>query len=224
MRCGGRMRVIDTCVVRDGDGLLSSPVIENSKGACMNRTGLALVISIGMALTGCGKDNDVTAPKSIAGTGAGAEVAESAAPDIRGSERADRGDCVLLRVEDIHAAFGDKLRVDGIGGGRERGSGCEYNLAGFEHGQILLQTGDRASYEMRRDAAQGQRGVTIESIALGQEAYIINDAQVIVLDAQGRSISLGLILIAFGGQLPVTGEESAVAMKALAAGVLERME
>ena len=189
----------------------------------MNRTGSGLVFLTCMALAGCSAVDDTTASEDAVQAATGIQVAKSTSPDIRGSERAGRGDCALLRVEDIHAAFGGKLRVTGIEGGRERGSGCEYNLAGFDQGQILLQTGDRASYDMRREAARDQRGVTIEPLALGLEAHIINDAQVIAVDAQGRSISLGLVLIAFESPLPVTRDESAVAMEALAAGVLERL-
>jgi hypothetical protein len=75
-----------------------------------------------------------------------------------------------------------------------------------------------------RVSGRGARGsgCTV-SIAEGTETYLVNGGQVIAVDAEGRSISLGLMLLVFDGNAPVPAAEVASGVQSLARLALERL-
>jgi hypothetical protein len=60
-------------------------------------------------------------------------------------------------------------------------------------------------------------------IALGQEAFLVNGAQVIALRDDGQSLSLGLTLIVFDAPVPLTEEEIRSGVESLAGSALVRL-
>jgi hypothetical protein len=158
--------------------------------------------------------------------GAAREGARPAAVAATG-QKADRpaagGDCDLLTRAEIEQAFGGALTVTRVSGRGDRGSGCTVTMAQGEHSELVFQVGDRAAFDMRREGAEGQSRITSEPIDLGVEAYLLNGAQVIALDAEGRSVSLGLTLIVMGGALPVDEATVAAGVRGLAGKVLARL-
>lgn len=65
--------------------------------------------------------------------------------------------------------------------------------------------------------------VTHEPVPVGTEAYLVNGGQVIAVDAGGRSISVGLMLLVFDGNAPVPAAEVASGVQSLARLALERL-
>lgn len=161
-----------------------------------------------------------------------AQPAETAAADAAGGVAASlddkaraQGDCDLLTKAELDAAFGGKLAFGKLDGHNQRGSGCTIATVGVE-GQFILQAESREAFEARRDAYENyvrQSSATMEPVNVGVEGYIVNDAQIIAIDDQGRAISAALQLFVFGGDLPITPQESARGVEAIARQALERL-
>lgn len=157
-----------------------------------------------------------------------ATPATRAAPDGREADRGPatkaepRGDCDLLSVQEIEQAFGNRLRVKRVSGSGTRGSGCTVSIAEGADSQLVFQAGGRADYDARKEAYLSQSRITREPLSIGTEAYLVNGAQVIAVDADGRSISIGLMLLVFDGTAPVTAAEVAEGVQSLARLALER--
>ena len=133
---------------------------------------------------------------------------------------APRGDCDLLSASDITDAFFGKLTVKRAGGRGARGSGCTYDLAEVDEAQLILQAGNRAAFDMRKE---NYAGMAQEALDLGEEAWLFNGAQVIAVSEDGDSISLGLQLITFGQPAPVDAAQTREALESLARTALGRM-
>lgn len=151
------------------------------------------------------------------------EPAAAASRSDAPTAAAPRGDCDLLSVEEIQQAFGGTLSVSRVSGRGVRGSGCTVSIAQGEDSQLVLQAGDRAAFDARNEANGSQSRVRLEPVAIGAEAYRVNDVQVIAIDAQGRSISVGLALLVFGGELPIEPAGIATGVETLARTALERL-
>lgn len=140
----------------------------------------------------------------------------------RGAEAGPGGDCGLLSVTEIEQAFGNRLRVKRVSGSGSRGSGCTVSIAEGADSQLVFQAGGQADYDARKEAYLSQSRVTREPVSIGTEGYLVNGAQVIAVDADGRSISVGLMLLVFDGTAPVTAAEVAAGVQSLARLALER--
>ncbi|MFN4183538.1 MAG: hypothetical protein ACK4M6_02045 [Hyphomonas sp.] len=137
----------------------------------------------------------------------------------------NRGDCDLLTEAELDAAFGGKLSFGNFQGYRQRGSGCTVPTVGVE-GQFILQAQTKESFEAHRDTYQtyaGQSLATMTPVSVGVEGYLVNDAQIIAIDDQGRAISVALQVFVFGGDPPVTKQESAQGVEIIARQALERL-
>lgn len=93
------------------------------------------------------------------------------------------------------------------------------SVAQGEESQVILQVGDAADYAVRKDAYHSQ-GLKLVPVNLGREAFVVNDAQLIAIDDQNRSISLGLSLVVFGGEPPLSSEEIAAGIERAGGEVL----
>jgi hypothetical protein len=153
-----------------------------------------------------------------------APTAVSPAPAASEASRPEpQGDCDLLTASEISAAFGGKLTVRRTSGRGSRGSSCTYTLAEVPDSQIILQAGDLAAHEAKREAYAGYRGVKMIELPIGKEAFLVNGAQVIALRDDGQSISLGLTLIVFDAPMPLTEEEIHAGVASLAGSALARL-
>lgn len=186
-------------------------------------------IALLLALSACGgrSGGDASSAKANAGTPDKASATSFATATPRtqtGKDRSKLGDCDLLTADDIVEAFGGKLTIKRISGGNAgRSTGCVVDLAEGESGQIIMKVESRAVFELRRDSAKSQSGVRVVPVDLGVEGHLLNDAQVIAIDAQDRAISIGLQLIVFGQPTPITREESAEGVQLLVRRALERL-
>ena len=134
-----------------------------------------------------------------------------------------KGDCDLLSADEITAAFGGKLTVTRASGNGERGRGCTYSIAEVPEGQLILQAGNEATYLGKKQSYSSYRGVKMEPMAFGKEAYLVNGAQAIGLAQDGQSISLALSLVAFDTPMPVTEEEAAAGISLLTEKAMARL-
>jgi hypothetical protein len=133
-----------------------------------------------------------------------------------------RGDCDLLSVEDIQQAFGGALTVKRVSGHGLRGSSCTVSLVEGEDGQLVFQAGNREAFDARKQAYQSQSQLSFEPVDVGIEGYLVNQAQVIAVDANGRSISIGLVLFVFGGGMPIDPDGVSTGLQSLARTALSR--
>ena len=133
------------------------------------------------------------------------------------------GDCDLLSADEITAAFGGKLTVTRSSGRGDRGGSCTYYIAEVPEGQIILQAGDEAGYLANKQSYSSYRGVKMEPLGFGKEAFLVNGAQAIALTEDGQSFSLALSLVAFDTPMPVTPEEAGAGISLLAEKVTARL-
>lgn len=183
-------------------------------------TGLAALALMTLGACSGAEDGTSSAPAAPPSQPAAASLdtdrKNQASPD-------PRGDCDLLSVADIEQAFGDKLRVTRVSGRGARGNGCTVSIAEGADSQIVFQAGGQADYDARKETYLSQSQVTREPVPIGREAYLVNGSQVIAVDGEGRSISIGLMLLVFDGNAPATAAEVATGVQSLARLSLERL-
>jgi hypothetical protein len=193
----------------------------------MTRTIPTVLAALAMLTLGaCSGADDGASPVPAAPTTQTASPAPSArsqADRDAAAASGPRGDCDLLSVAEIEEAFGNRLRVTRVGGYGPRGNGCTVSIAEGTETQLVFQAGGQAAYDARKEAYRSQSSVTREPVSIGTEAYLVNGGQVIAVDAEGRSISIGLMLLVFNGQAPVTPTEVAAGVQSLARLALERI-
>jgi hypothetical protein len=163
------------------------------------------------------------APDDAAATGQAPITAAPAPAATEAAARDPQGDCDLLTAGEISAAFGGKLTVRRTSGYGSRGGSCTYSLAEVPDSQIILQAGDQAAHDAKRETYAGYRGVQMVPIPLGQEAFLVNGAQVIALRDDGQSLSLGLTLIVFDAPAPLSEDEIRAGVESLAGSALSRL-
>jgi len=147
----------------------------------------------------------------------------SAAPLPQQATQGPRGDCDLLSAEEIQQAFGGALTVKRVSGHGGRGSSCTVSLVEGEDGELVFQAGNREAFDARKQAYESQSQLSFEAVDVGVEGHIVNKAQVIAVDANGRSISIGLILFVFGGEVPVDPAGVSTGLQSLARTALSRL-
>jgi len=177
-----------------------------------------LVAAMVAALAAC-SGPDASSPTD---TTAPATAPRSASTNASAAE-APKGDCDLVTHEELSRAFGGKLTVRRSSGFGGRGGACTYDIAEVRESQLTLQAGDAAAYAARKEAYKGYRGVPMDPLAIGKEAFLVNRAQVIVLAEDGKSLNMGLLMITSGEPLPVDHDEIASALESMARTALSRM-
>lgn len=188
-----------------------------------NAIAIAVVSIALLALPGCADRSPAGAAPAAGAAAAATAPAAGPVEQSASSHTQEQGDCDLLTAADISTAFGGKLTVRRTSGRGPRGGGCTWSLAEVAESQIILQAGNEADYNARKDAYTGQRGITIEPLELGKDALMLNKAQVIVLREDGQSLGLALQLIAFDTPIPVTQDEAASGIETLAGIALSRL-
>jgi len=139
------------------------------------------------------------------------------------SGKAGQGDCDLLSAAELEAAFDGRLSFGRMSGRGPRGRGCTVVLGGDVEGQLIMQAGNRAAFETRKQSYSGQSSVRMEPVDLGVEAYRVNDYQIIVDAGDDRSLSLGLQVFFLGDSAPITAGEGAAGVEALTRQALARL-
>ena len=177
-------------------------------------------------LAGCSGGGDATDTPAGDNMNSAAVAATTPTPSQRAApDNAPKsmGDCDLLSADEITAAFAGKLTVTKASGHGERGRSCTYSIAEVPEGQLILQAGNEATYLGKKEAYSSYRGVKMEPMAFGKEAYLVNGAQAIALAEDGQSMSLALNLVTFDTPVPVTDEEAAAGISSLTEKAMARL-
>lgn len=181
-------------------------------------TATLATVLLALGLAACsGRDESQSATADSAG-GPQGDAALSKTPP-----QTEQGDCDLLDPDTLARAFGGKLTFTGMSGRGERGGGCTVSVAQGAESQIILQVGGADDYAARKDA-YGAQGLELVPVAMAREAFIVNDAQLIAIDDQDRSLSLGLSLVVFDEAPPLSSEEIAVGIEKAGGAVLANMQ
>lgn len=185
-------------------------------------TASCAALGLALLLTACQEEEkQPTSPATAESRSQADPASASRAPAARSA----MGDCDLFTKEELTAAFGSRLTFADPSGFRDRGNGCTVSVRDYE-GQFMLQAESREAYEARRDtylSYQDQGSATMVPVSIGAEAYLVNSAQIIAIDAQGRAITAALQLFVFGGELPLSKEEVAAGVEDLARKALDRL-
>lgn len=174
------------------------------------------------ACSGSGSQAPATTARDAQASSAPATPAAGTPAPGTSATTAASGDCELLTQAEITEAFKGALTVTRMSGRGARGGGCTVSIAEGEGSQLVVQAGTRDDFEMRKKTYLGQ-DLKVERLDIGAEAYLINGAQVIAVDAKGQSISLGLTLLVFGKELPVDAATVAGGVRKLGATAIGRL-
>lgn len=184
------------------------------------KSGVA-TLGLSLLVAGCGGGD---AQESNA-QGAQPSTAQSATPAPEPEAKREWGDCDLFTKDELNDAFGGHLTFGELSGYRGRGSGCTVTIQGYE-GEFTLQAISRDSFEHRRETYTEyvrQGSTTMDVVNVGEEGYLINDAQVIAVNADGDAVNVGLLLIVFEDDLPMSREQVAIGVQMIAQKALDRL-
>ena len=165
-------------------------------------------------LAACGGGSERSAPEQNTSSPTPSSPPQTArSPEPGAPETA--GYCSLISPEDISGALGGKLP---LGPPEATDSGCKYPVAfGVDGNALAYNKLSRANYDAFKNY-ENQSGVPFEYIeGLGQEAFVVNNAQVCVLLGEDETLLVGAQVLAFEEALPITQEE-------LKAGLIEIAE
>lgn len=162
-------------------------------------------------LAACGGGSEQAAPDKAASSPSPSTpepTNNSTAPE----ESSTAGLCSLISPEDVAAALGGKLP---LGPPETLDAGCKYPvLFGVDGNALSFGKLSRGNYDAYKNY-ENQSSVDFEYLeALGQEAFVINNAQVCVLLNDNDALLVAAQVFAFQEELPITQEE-------LRAGLIE---
>lgn len=180
----------------------------------------ALLTAAIIMLTACGGGAEQAAPEpdtSSPSPSSPPQTARSPEPD----ESMATGFCSLISPEDVSAALGGKLP---LGPPEELDSGCKYSvLFGVDGNALSYSKLSRPNYDAYKNY-ENQSSVDFEYIeGLGQEAFVINNAQVCVLLSDDESLLVAAQVLAFEEALPITQEELKAGLIEIAGRLAQRL-
>lgn len=176
------------------------------------RTTGALVLSLTLALAGCG--GEPAADRTEADRTGTTQAARA------GDEAPESDFCDVLAPDEIAEAFQGELPLGSMSG---EPNGCRVDIEFADGGMFTYRFIRKENHDSYR-GYEDQSGVPFEYLdGLGQEAFILNDSQVNVLLEDGRTLMVGLQLITIGQELPLPREELRQAVIDLARTVVERV-
>ena len=183
------------------------------------------VLAMAGVLAACSDENAAATASPVAQASEPAQRRAAAPAQSRADEpsKAGQGDCDLLSAAELEAAFDGRLSFGRMSGRGQRGSGCTIMLGGGIEGQLVMQAGNRAAFEARKQSYSGQSSVRMEPVDLGVEAYRVNDYQIIVDAGHDKSLSLGLQVFFLGDSAPITAGEAARGVETLVRQALARL-
>ena len=171
------------------------PVGNRAHPAPLRAAAAAPLLVAGLLTASCGgNDETATIEQEPAATeeqaAEGQENAEAANEESSSADPAAAGLCATVTSVDLTAAFDDMLTF-----GEAQGTGarafCTVPVDGAEGEGLLVQVSTEDSYQARRDLEQ--QDVPFEEIDdLGAEAFIINEANLNVLLADGTAVQVAI--------------------------------
>jgi hypothetical protein len=171
-------------------------------------------ILVCLALAGCGEALQVE--ENVAG--GNAEPARSTRPAAV-AEPEKENLCVLLSPREIEAALGDRISV-AVSRGTE--TLCDYSIPGEEAGQILFQRMSGKVYDDRRKGYELGNMKPEPVDGLGQDAFMLNDAQIEVRLSDENAFRFSIMLLT-RGENPLTREDTRAAITELARTISSRL-
>ena len=168
------------------------------------KTQFAYLTATIILLAACGGGGEPAAPEQSASSPSPSSPPQTAqASGLEEPEAA--GFCSLISPEDVSAALGGKLP---LGPPEATDSGCKYPVQfGVDGNALAYNKLSRPNYDAFKNY-ENQSGVPFEYIeGLGQEAFVVNNAQVCVLLSEDESLLVGAQVLAFQEALPITQEE-----------------
>jgi len=170
-----------------------------------------LLLTISLSLGACGGGEDQTTSEGSE-QNSGMNSSGKAAIVAKSKPSEPAGMCSLVSAADVTAALGGKLP---LAPPKTLRSGCEYPVQfGIDGNALTYKKVARGHYDNLRHY-ENEKGAEFEFIAgLGQEAFIVNGAQVCVLLNDNEALFVSAMVMAFGEELPITKEE-------LKAGLIE---
>ena len=167
----------------------------------------AFAILLTLTLIACGNSEPPPAPTASAPAAATGQSAAKKPEEEPESTRTDSGICDLLTEDEIVAAFDGRLEFgppDLHGKGTSPYQTCERPIkAGIDGNHLQFGTTNEGMYLEYKKYEQ-MSSVKFESLeGLGAEAFVLNDAQVVIRVGDGRFVKASVQLITFGEASPI---------------------
>lgn len=181
-----------------------------------------------LALAACGGDEESSAPTPADGAAAStpAQAGRSAQNTARPAEQPiEQGYCALIEPSEIEALFPADLamkppRVEGRADNPLHA--CRYDLGIGEVGQLTFGTTSEGMYNEYAKYLQQSSTPSRMIEGLGEEAFLLNNAQLLVRRADGQFLNISLMLITMG-ELPLSQEDLAEGVVGLGRLLDERL-
>jgi hypothetical protein len=161
-----------------------------------------LAAGLMFAAAGCGGDDDSTSGDDQASEASTAGTTPSAATDAdTGSDEASaEGLCVAVTSVDLTAAFGGELEFGEAKDSASRET-CIVPIVGAEGEGLIVKVTTAENYAQL--ALYEDQGVPFRQIeGLGEEAFILNDADLNVLLADGTAVQVAVQAFFVSGSPP----------------------
>ena len=179
------------------------------------------LVLAGLALAACGGDDSSSA--SDVPTANSATTSQSSSSVSRAAE--PEGHCALISPAEIEALIPIELNLGEpkvVGKPENPFHACEVQLGIGEVGQLTFGTTTEAVYNeyakyLDRSSASARR---IEG--LGEEAFLLNEAQLLVRRGDGQYLNVALMLITMT-ELPLTQEQLSEAVIEIGTRMAERL-
>jgi hypothetical protein len=181
------------------------------------------VLILALGLAACGGDE----PASDESAGQSVAASSPAAKSTARVSQADspQGHCALIQPAEIEALFPMALKLGApkvVGRADNPLHGCEVQLGIGEVGQLTFGTTSEGTYnEYARYLEQSSTPSRMIE-GLGEEAFLLNNAQLLVRRADGQFLNISVMLITMGGP-PLSQEEMAESVVGLGRLLDERL-
>jgi hypothetical protein len=163
-----------------------------------------LLLAVVLLLGACSEDKNQAATQEIASKSELATSSKSpVSTKLKPAEPVSW--CSFISPKDVAAALSGKLP---LGAPKSLKTGCEYPVQfGIDGNNLTYRKLSRGNYDVHK-GYENQSSVKFEYLeGVGQEAYILNNAQVSVLLNDNDAILVAAQVIAFGEELPINEEE-----------------
>lgn len=148
---------------------------------------------------------------TVAANDAGAAASEECGGLLGSADVAEAFDGLLTVKDTTVAAMGEEV------------AGCMLFLDEGANIRINFNIGDAEDFASRKDSQMRQTGGTHEAFDAGTEAHVFNGINVIALNAEGKSLSMGLSSAAIDEENLLTQEQSTTGLKLLAQRIMSRL-
>lgn len=180
---------------------------------------------VALALAACGGGEPEPANDAVRQVPAGTPAAPAREPERRAEIALPEGHCALLEPAEIEALFPMELKLGEpkiVGRADNPLHACEIQLGIGEVGQLAFGTTSEGNYNEYAKYLNQSSTPSRMIEGLGEEAFLLNNAQLLVRREDGQFLNVSVMLITMG-ELPLSQEDMADAVVALGTMVNERL-